>query len=135
MKRWFNIIARAIVALLLIVTVFPFARDTISHDLGLRHMAKSFSVIEHPDGSTHVETFTAVGLLAGNGNHCDYFVENCTASRDHKTTSVSGTLTSKSAVLRVISTISSCCSSRKVVKVAGFVTKACAQTRSVHRGA
>ena len=43
-----------------------------SHNLDL--MKKRIEALPHPDQSEPVLTHSRVGLLIGNGNHCDYFV-------------------------------------------------------------
>src|SRR5687768_14940401 len=51
--------------------VYPFL---FVHDSNLRALHKSFQEIKHPTGTTHIVSYQELGLLAGNSNHCDYFV-------------------------------------------------------------
>lgn len=48
--------------------------DAVSHDLTLRAHEAEFKAMAHPPDTTLVARKSRVGLLAGNGNHCDYFV-------------------------------------------------------------
>lgn len=46
----------------------------LPHQLHLLRLEQRFDAIEHPTGSRLVARESALGLLEGNGNHCDYFV-------------------------------------------------------------
>jgi hypothetical protein len=54
----------------LLVIFFPF----ISSDLSLAEFNRQFQKLQHPAGTTPVARFDKVGLIAGDGNHCDYLV-------------------------------------------------------------
>jgi len=56
------------------VLVSPLIVDRIRHDLKLAGMALAWRRISHPPGTTPIADERRVGLLWGNGNHCDYFV-------------------------------------------------------------
>ncbi len=43
-------------------------------DFTLSRVAKSFQELRHPAGSRLIARSKNLGLLLGNGNHCDYFV-------------------------------------------------------------
>jgi len=42
------------------------------HNAGLRRFRAAFAQVTHPPSSIALHEFSAVGLLEGNGNHCDY---------------------------------------------------------------
>ena len=44
------------------------------HDRRLDEMKVTFEKLEHPPGSRQLAFEAQLGLLQGNGNHCDYFV-------------------------------------------------------------
>jgi hypothetical protein len=44
------------------------------HDYALTRVRHEYRQIKHPTSSSGLETVSQVGLLIGNGNHCDYFV-------------------------------------------------------------
>ncbi len=46
----------------------------LPHDFRLRQMKRDFARLSHPAGSRVLESRSDLGLLEGNGNHCDYFV-------------------------------------------------------------
>lgn len=46
----------------------------IPHSVALHRFGKSFQQLSHPDGTKCPAAFSAVGLIEGNGNHCDYLV-------------------------------------------------------------
>lgn len=46
----------------------------LPHDLRLRRLKSEYSKLAHPAGSRVLEARSELGLLEGNGNHCDYFV-------------------------------------------------------------
>ena len=45
-----------------------------AHDAKLRGLARWFDSVPHPAGTARVGRVKEVGLLDGNGNHCDYLV-------------------------------------------------------------
>lgn len=48
--------------------------NTKKHDRTLLSLKKSFDLISHPEKTKIVAQFSKLGVLSGNGNHCDYFV-------------------------------------------------------------
>lgn len=48
--------------------------DTFTHNQKLASYVAAFQKIDHPLDTSHISFRSKVGLLAGNGNHCDYFV-------------------------------------------------------------
>lgn len=44
------------------------------HDRQLRALRRDFARLRHPPGTRLIGSKAVVGLLSGNGNHCDYFV-------------------------------------------------------------
>ena len=54
--------------------LLPMWRDARSNDRHLDAIADQMIEIEHPPGTSRVRVKKKVGLLIGNGNHCDYFV-------------------------------------------------------------
>jgi hypothetical protein len=49
-------------------------KDMVSNNLTLARIEGEFEEISHPPNTRLVSQRSAVGLLAGNSNHCDYFV-------------------------------------------------------------
>lgn len=45
-----------------------------ANNYALWQMSRSLSAIAHPTGTQFVASSDAIGLLAGNGDHCDFFV-------------------------------------------------------------
>jgi hypothetical protein len=45
-----------------------------SHDVSLWQMSRSIAAVSHPPNTKRISSVKDLGLLAGNGNHCDYFV-------------------------------------------------------------
>jgi hypothetical protein len=56
------------------VLTFPVYRDFLEHDLSLNREIKAFRQIKHPPGSSRISSRKYLGLLTGNGNHCDFFI-------------------------------------------------------------
>ena len=72
-------IERLLIALALLLTVgladlFSGFSDTLSNNLNLWRLERSFAAIRHPPATEPIRSEGRVGLLSGNGNHCDYFV-------------------------------------------------------------
>ena len=44
------------------------------HDRRLEQLEQVFAKLQHPPGSRELAFESELGLLQGNGNHCDYFV-------------------------------------------------------------
>src|SRR5262245_32786829 len=53
----------------------------LQHDVRLWRMRWRFTAVAHPPGSTRLDSASALGLLSGNGNHCDYFVGELRSSK------------------------------------------------------
>ena len=58
----------------LFLLALPFVGHSLINDFKLHHFRASFARLPHPPGTTLVRRVSDVGLLAGNGNHCDFFV-------------------------------------------------------------
>ena len=56
------------------ILLFPFARDVLLHDYALHRYSQVFQRINHPANTSPVFYKKYVGLISGNGNHCNYFV-------------------------------------------------------------
>jgi hypothetical protein len=56
------------------VLSFPIYRDFLVHDYALYRYAREFRQMAHPADTTLVSYKTALGLITGNGNHCNYFI-------------------------------------------------------------
>ena len=52
----------------------PCMYDTRVNDSNLARLESEMAAIPAPEGATSLATHSAVGLLIGNGNHCDFFV-------------------------------------------------------------
>lgn len=61
----------AVLAVPLIVVLWFYV---FAHDWNLWKLDRSFRLINHPTGTMCVVHKRELGLLIGNGNHCDYFV-------------------------------------------------------------
>ena len=72
--KWFGIIAGASLAGVLLPALYCNVADTIRHNRKLERMKEAFSSLRHPAGTARITLKKKVGLLSGNGNHCDYFV-------------------------------------------------------------
>ncbi|MEM4721638.1 MAG: hypothetical protein QXT73_06240 [Candidatus Methanomethylicaceae archaeon] len=48
--------------------------DTLRHNKELALYVTDFQELSHPPTTSRVSLKSAVGLISGNGNHCDYFV-------------------------------------------------------------
>ena len=46
----------------------------LPHQVHLLRLEQRYDAIEHPTSSRLIARTSALGLLEGNGNHCDYFV-------------------------------------------------------------
>lgn len=56
------------------------------HDQMLWQFSRTYADIKHPSGTQSVKQYRELGLLAGNGNHCDLFVgelRSYSGSREH----------------------------------------------------
>jgi hypothetical protein len=60
--------------LLMLCCVAGSLPSSIAHNRQLDEYTEAFESIAHPDGTQSVRLWRTVGLLAGDGNHCDYFV-------------------------------------------------------------
>ena len=56
------------------ILLFPFARDVLLHDYALYRYSQAFRRISHPANTSPVSYKKYVGLISGNGNHCNYFL-------------------------------------------------------------
>ena len=54
--------------------IFPIVANTTTNSSHLRLFRKRIKALSHPDHSESVTTHSKIGLLVGNGNHCDFFV-------------------------------------------------------------
>ncbi|MFC1856902.1 hypothetical protein ACFL9U_02615 [Thermodesulfobacteriota bacterium] len=67
-------IAASIIILLLLTAGCPMSRDPIINSWKLWKFESSFVSLFHPKGTSRLALKSKVGLLSGNGNHCDFFV-------------------------------------------------------------
>src|SRR4051812_43881285 len=59
---------------LLVALMFGwFGRDVVVNSRHLQQIEKALATIPAPIGSEPLQSRSAVGLLVGNGNHCDFF--------------------------------------------------------------
>lgn len=58
----------------LCICVFGCYGISFRHDVALWRVAQRFEHLHHPAGSTLISETKNLGLLSGNGNHCDYLV-------------------------------------------------------------
>jgi hypothetical protein len=72
--KWICIVVGSGLAGLLLAMLYPTVADTIRHNRKLEIMHQSFSSLGHPAGTSSIARQKKVGLLSGQGNHCDYFV-------------------------------------------------------------
>jgi hypothetical protein len=66
-----------IVLICLVICAIPAAAvggSMLSHQLKLLDAARYFARVPHPPGTVKVDAYQEIGLLYGNGNHCDIFV-------------------------------------------------------------
>jgi hypothetical protein len=72
------LIVGAILALIIGSCSAPY----LLHDYALTRVRHAYRQIKHPTSSSGLEALSQVGLLSGNGNHCDYFVGEIRESDD-----------------------------------------------------
>ena len=76
-KRRILIALTAVVAAVVTCTtvpVLPMGWDIVGDNLRLESYSAAFRRVDHPTGSVRVDAQRRIGLLTGNGNHCDFFV-------------------------------------------------------------
>ena len=75
-RRWKKPVILAIVLadLVLAVWFIPFTGDAVRNSLHLWQLEKQLKSLQHPSGTARVTFRSDIGLLVGNGNHCDFFV-------------------------------------------------------------
>ena len=56
------------------ILLFPFARDVLLHDYALYRYSQDFNQVRHPADTNLVSSKKYLGLISGNGNHCNYFI-------------------------------------------------------------
>jgi hypothetical protein len=56
-----------------LVFLFPFVKDSLLHDMALNGYVRSVKAVQHPENTSSVAFRKKVGLMWGNGNHCNYF--------------------------------------------------------------
>lgn len=57
-----------------IIAVFYFLfGDAITNDARLRQITSQLGTLTQPPNTVQISSRSAVGLLSGNGNHCDFF--------------------------------------------------------------
>ncbi|WP_395733574.1 hypothetical protein [Prosthecobacter sp.] len=59
--------------LLILGLLYFLCGDTIANDLRLSKITRQLDTLPQPPGTILISTKAAVGLLVGNGNHCDFF--------------------------------------------------------------
>ncbi len=57
-----------------VIVLSPVIGDTMAHDRKLRRYQAALNEAQHPGDTSLIRAEKRVGLFAGNGNHCDYFV-------------------------------------------------------------
>lgn len=77
MPRWKIDIKRVALTLLWVVPVlavlFMLFADRLTNDLRLWQIERQLKAIHPPPETKEISSHSAVGLLVGNGNHCDFF--------------------------------------------------------------
>lgn len=68
---WFALLLLALPVLLIAV---PQLWVRHAHDRRLQRLEETFANLKHPPGTRELAIESDLGLLQGNGNHCDYFV-------------------------------------------------------------
>jgi hypothetical protein len=68
------LVALALFLTLGVVDLLSGFGDAVSNSLNLWRLERSFASIRHPPATESIRFEARVGLLSGNGNHCDYFV-------------------------------------------------------------
>lgn len=71
--RWLTVVPGVVVLLLVGVLVAVFMPG-VRHEYALWQLRCALVELKHPTGTTEIRTASAVGLLSGNGNHCDFVV-------------------------------------------------------------
>jgi len=59
--------------LIAIVAVLPFTRDAIANSWHRTQFESAVVNLPHPANTRPIDSQSRVGLLHGNGNHCDFF--------------------------------------------------------------
>ncbi len=80
-KRFFSLAMRLIIFAGVFLAVYtglavfgPLNPDRLANNRKLDGITSAFLGLTHPPGSQLVSRESRVGLLVGNGNHCDFFV-------------------------------------------------------------
>lgn len=76
-KWWLSLplwIALFVLALPVLVIAVPQLWVRHAHDQRLKRLEVSVANLKHPPGTRELAIESDLGLLQGNGNHCDYFV-------------------------------------------------------------
>ena len=63
-----------VVVLTIVALMMVCLSPCLPHDFRLRQMKRDFARLSHPAGSRVLAARSKLGLLEGNGSHCDYFV-------------------------------------------------------------
>ncbi len=58
---------------LVLLVVLLFAGSMPVHEWKAWNLSRALGAVRHPAGTSHVTSQRRVGLLLGNGNHCDFF--------------------------------------------------------------
>ena len=61
-------------AVAFVVCFLPAYFLVFSHDVYLWQLNRSLAAVNHPPSTKRISSSKDLGLLAGNSNHCDYFV-------------------------------------------------------------
>lgn len=71
-----------LVGILAVLAVYGLLfHDAIANDIRLTKIKQQLNQLPQPPDTTLISSNAAVGLLQGNGNHCDYFVGSVYRSR------------------------------------------------------
>jgi hypothetical protein len=75
-RRWKKplILTIVLAGLLLALWFIPFTGDAVRNSLHLWQLERQLKSLQQPSGTARVAFRSDVGLLVGNGNHCDFFV-------------------------------------------------------------
>src|SRR3954463_15671912 len=65
-------IIRGVIGLVLLGVLVAVLMPGLRHEYTLWHLRGALAELEHPTGTTEIKGTSAVGLLSGNGNHCDF---------------------------------------------------------------
>lgn len=68
----------------ILFVLFTLFGDRIANDLRLWQIARQLNALPSPSHTIQISSHAAVGLLVGNGNHCDFFAGTVYRSQNSK---------------------------------------------------